>query len=96
MPVRPAQQLQDVGPQVAGVRRDRRGDQLPVGGDAERGAVGPPPVDRVLVRAGPRGYPAAAGIVTVFDDRRGRAYPDMAQEPKLAFAALAEGYRPAR
>ncbi|MBW0103512.1 hypothetical protein [Pseudonocardia sp. KRD291] len=36
---------------------------------------------------------AALGIVTVFEDGRGRTYPDMAWEPKLAFAALADRYR---
>jgi hypothetical protein len=46
-------------------------------------------------RGGPRddldlaGY----GVVKVLQDRRGRSYPDMAWEPKAAFAAVADHYR---
>ena len=48
-----AQQLQDVAAQLAGVRELLVGhDQLPVGGEPERGAVGPAAIDRVLVGAG--------------------------------------------
>ncbi|MGW0043647.1 hypothetical protein [Rhodococcus sp. NPDC003348] len=36
---------------------------------------------------------ASFGIVKVLDGRRGRTYPDMAWEPKAAFAAVAEHYR---
>jgi hypothetical protein len=36
---------------------------------------------------------ASAGVVKVLEDGRGRTYPDMAWEPKAAFAALAERYR---
>ena len=36
---------------------------------------------------------ASAGVVKVLEGRRGRTYPDMAWEPKAAFAALADAYR---
>jgi hypothetical protein len=36
---------------------------------------------------------ASAGVVKVLEDGRGHTYPDMAWEPKAAFAALAERYR---
>ena len=36
---------------------------------------------------------ASMGLVTVFEDRRGTAYPDLNWEPKAAFAALAERYQ---
>ncbi len=36
---------------------------------------------------------ASMGIVTVFEDRLGTTYPDLAWEPKAAFAAVAERYR---
>jgi hypothetical protein len=36
---------------------------------------------------------ASAGVVKVLEDRRGDTYPDMAWEPKAAFAALAGYYR---
>jgi hypothetical protein len=36
---------------------------------------------------------ASFGVVKVFEDRPGRAYPGMAWEPKAAFAALADRYR---
>ncbi|MFB6818076.1 hypothetical protein ACFCV8_26395 [Streptomyces sp. NPDC056347] len=36
---------------------------------------------------------ASYGIVKVYEDRLGAAYPDMAWEPKAAFAALASYYR---
>jgi hypothetical protein len=36
---------------------------------------------------------ASAGVVKVLEGRRGRTYPDMAWEPKAAFAALASRYR---
>jgi hypothetical protein len=36
---------------------------------------------------------ASAGVVKVLEGRRGRTYPDMAWEPKAAFAALAGRYR---
>ncbi len=36
---------------------------------------------------------ASAGLVKVFNDgRRGRRYPDMSWEPKVAFEALADCY----
>src|SRR6185369_4134311 len=35
---------------------------------------------------------ASYGVVKVLDGRRGRAYPDMAWEPKAAFAAVADCY----
>jgi hypothetical protein len=36
---------------------------------------------------------ASAGVVKVLEDGRGQTYPDMAWEPKAAFAALADRYR---
>ncbi|MBA8930797.1 hypothetical protein BC739_008044 [Kutzneria viridogrisea] len=36
---------------------------------------------------------ASSGVVMVFEDRLGETYPDMAWEPKAAFAALADYYR---
>jgi hypothetical protein len=36
---------------------------------------------------------ASAGVVKVLEGRLGRAYPDMAWEPKAAFTALADYYR---
>jgi hypothetical protein len=36
---------------------------------------------------------ASAGVVKVLEGRLGRAYPDMAWEPKAAFTALADHYR---
>ena len=36
---------------------------------------------------------ASMGVVTVFEDRIGTTYPDMAWEPKAAFAVVAERYR---
>ena len=36
---------------------------------------------------------ASLGIVKVLEGRRGDTYPDMAWEPKAAFAAVAERYR---
>jgi hypothetical protein len=36
---------------------------------------------------------ASPGIVKVLEDRRGDTYPDMAWEPKAAFAAVADCYR---
>jgi hypothetical protein len=36
---------------------------------------------------------ASYGVVKVLEDRRGQTYPDMAWEPKAAFAALADYYR---
>ncbi len=36
---------------------------------------------------------ASAGVVKILEGRRGRTYPDMAWEPKAAFAALADAYR---
>ena len=35
---------------------------------------------------------ASYGIVKVFEDRHGQAYPDMAWEPKAAFRMLADYY----
>ncbi|HEY1012940.1 MAG TPA: hypothetical protein VGE07_09585 [Herpetosiphonaceae bacterium] len=37
---------------------------------------------------------AAYSIVKTYEDRRGATYPDMAWEPKAAFAAVAAAYRP--
>jgi hypothetical protein len=36
---------------------------------------------------------ASCGVVKVLEGRFGRTYPDMAWEPKAAFAALADFYR---
>ncbi|MFD8826164.1 hypothetical protein ACFV1C_27895, partial [Streptomyces sp. NPDC059605] len=36
---------------------------------------------------------AGYGVVKVFEDRSGTAYPDMPWEPKAAFTALADFYR---
>ena len=36
---------------------------------------------------------ASMGVVTVFEDRLGTTYPDMAWQPKAAFAVVAERYR---
>ncbi|HEX5502508.1 MAG TPA: hypothetical protein VFW96_07780, partial [Thermomicrobiales bacterium] len=36
---------------------------------------------------------ASYGVVTVLEGRRGETYPDLAWEPKAAFAALADYYR---
>ena len=36
---------------------------------------------------------ASYGIVKVYEDRLGDTYPDMAWEPKAAFATLADHYR---